>query len=136
MSPGKNGFEVGVGPVRWTQDALKDPVVAGAKARTAVAHWHGDTYTPVPGATLLASTDRYTQQAFRLGRSYGFQFHLELTAKELGRWLELGAEDLSTRGKDLEELKAQLPKLKAAEAENTQLLQRLAHELAKGLRAP
>ncbi|RKG97041.1 glutamine amidotransferase, partial [Corallococcus sp. CA047B] len=111
-------------------------VVAGAKARTAVAHWHGDTYTPVPGATLLASTDRYTQQAFRLGRSYGFQFHLELTAKELGRWLELGAEDLSTRGKDLEELKAQLPKLKAAEAENTQLLQRLAHELAKGLRAP
>ncbi|NBD14111.1 glutamine amidotransferase-related protein [Corallococcus silvisoli] len=134
VSPGKNGFEVGVGPVRWTQDALKDPVVGGAKARTAVAHWHGDTYTPVPGATLLASTDRYTQQAFRLGRSYGFQFHLELTALELGRWLELGAEDLLTRGKDLAALKAQLPKLKASEVENTELLHRLAHQLAKGLR--
>ncbi|MBN8227476.1 glutamine amidotransferase [Corallococcus macrosporus] len=134
VSPGKNGFEVGVGPVRWTPDALKDPVVAGVKPRTAVAHWHGDTYTPVPGATLLASTDRYTQQAFRLGKSYGFQFHLELTAAELGRWLELGAEDLVTRGKDVEALKAQLPKLKSAEAENTELLHRLAHQLAKGLR--
>ncbi|RKG64410.1 glutamine amidotransferase [Corallococcus sp. CA054B] len=134
VSPGKNGFEVGVGPVRWTQDALKDPVMAGGKPRTAVAHWHGDTYTPVPGATLLASTDRYTQQAFRLGRSYGFQFHLELTAQELGRWLELEEEDLVTRGKDVAALKAQLPKLKAAETENTELLHRLAHQLAKGLR--
>ena len=134
VSPGKNGFEVGVGPVRWTQDALKDPVVAGVKPRTAVAHWHGDTYTPVPGATLLASTDRYTQQAFRLGRSYGFQFHLELTARELGRWLELEEEDLVTRGKDVAALRAQLPKLQAAEAENTELLHRLAHQLAKGLR--
>ncbi|WP_223645070.1 glutamine amidotransferase [Corallococcus sp. EGB] len=134
VSPGKNGFEVGVGPVRWTQDALKDPVVAGARARTPVAHWHGDTYTPVPGATLLASTDRYSQQAFRLGKSYGFQFHLELTAQELGRWLELGEAGLVARGKDVAALKAQLPRLKAAEAENTELLHRLAHQLAKGVR--
>ena len=134
VSPGKNGFVVGVGPVRWTQDALKDPVVAGARARTPVAHWHGDTYTAVPGATLLASTDRYTQQAFRLGRSYGFQFHLELTARELGRWLGLFAADLVARGKDVAALEAQLPRLEAAEVENTELLHRLAHQLAKGLR--
>lgn len=128
---GKNGFEVGVAPVRWTQDGLKDPVIAGVRPKSVVAHWHGDTFKPVPGATLLASTDRYSQQAFRLGTSYGFQFHLELTATEMGRWLDLEAEDLKQRGKDLQELKSQLPKLKAAEAENTELLQRLAHHFAE-----
>jgi GMP synthase (glutamine-hydrolysing) len=128
---GKNGFEVGVAPVRWTQDGLKDPVIGGARPKSIVAHWHGDTYKPVPGATLLASTDRYTQQAFRLGTSYAFQFHLELTAADMGRWLDLGAEDLKQRGKDVQELKSQLPKLKAAEAENTELLHRLARHFAQ-----
>ncbi|NVJ06945.1 glutamine amidotransferase [Myxococcus sp. AM001] len=129
--PGKNGFEVGVGPVRWTPEAQQDPVLSGARPRTVVAHWHGDSYAPVPDATLLASTDRYTQQAFRLGTSYGFQFHLELTAMEMGRWLDLEADSLQQRGKNLQELKAQLPKLKAAEADNTEVLHRLAHHFAR-----
>ena len=116
---------------RWTPDGLKDPVIAGVRPKGAFAHWHGDTYKPVPGATLLASTDRYSQQAFRLGASYGFQFHPELTAAEMGRWLELEADDLKQRGKDVQELKSQLPRLKAAEAENTELLQRLAHHFAQ-----
>ncbi len=128
---GKNGLEVGVGPVRWTTAAQQDPVVSGAKPRTVVAHWHGDTYEPVPEATLLASTDRYTQQAFRLGTSYGFQFHLELTATEMGRWLDIEADSLQQRGKSLQELKAQLPKLKAAEADNTEVLHRLANHFAR-----
>ncbi|MBU8898655.1 glutamine amidotransferase [Corallococcus sp. M34] len=131
---GKNGFEVGVAPVRWTQDGLKDPVVGGARPRSVVAHWHGDTFKPVPGATLLASTDRYSQQAFRLGNSYGFQFHLELTAAALGHWLTLGGEGLVQRGKDLGELRSQLPKLKAAEAENVEMLHRLAHHCAREAR--
>ncbi|HEX8818947.1 MAG TPA: glutamine amidotransferase, partial [Archangium sp.] len=66
---GKNGLEVGVGPVRWTKEGLADPVIAGVRPRTTVAHWHQDTFKSVPGATLLASTDRYSQQAFRLGDS-------------------------------------------------------------------
>lgn len=131
VSPGKNGLEVGAGPVRWTQEALKDPVIAGVKPRTVVAHWHGDTFTPVPGGTLLASTDRYTQQAFRLGASYGFQFHLELSADELGRWLDEGASELAARGKDAAELRKGLSKLKAAEPELLELLHRLVHHFAK-----
>jgi GMP synthase (glutamine-hydrolysing) len=132
--PGRNGFEVGAAPVRWTQEGLKDPVLAGVRARTVVAHWHGDTYKPVPGARLLASTDRYSQQAFRLGDSYGFQFHMELTAEELGRWLDLGADELRERGKEPQELHAQLPKLKAAEPELSELMHRLAHHFAKVVR--
>ena len=130
--PGKNGLEVGTAPVRWTPEGLKDPVIAGVKPRTLVAHWHQDTFKAVPGATLLASTDRYTQQAFRLGDSYGFQFHLELTADELDRWFTHGAEELvELHEKNLDELRSQLPKLRSAEAENRELLERLAHHFAR-----
>ncbi|HEY0094621.1 MAG TPA: gamma-glutamyl-gamma-aminobutyrate hydrolase family protein [Archangium sp.] len=133
---GKNGLEVGVGPVRWTKEALADPVLAGVRPRTTVAHWHQDTFKAVPGATLLASTDRYTQQAFRLGDSFGFQFHLELTADELDRWFTHGAEELvELHEKNLEELRSQLPKLRSAEAENRELLERLAHHFARVARA-
>jgi GMP synthase (glutamine-hydrolysing) len=78
--PGKRGFEIGVEPVRWTAAALQDEVFAGTPTGLVVAHWHGDTHAAVPDATLLASTDRYTQQAFRLGNSLALHFHLELTA--------------------------------------------------------
>ncbi|HYO69936.1 MAG TPA: glutamine amidotransferase [Archangium sp.] len=133
---GKNGLEVGVAPVRWTKEALADPVIAGVRPRTLVAHWHQDTFKAVPNATLLASTDRYTQQAFRLGDSYGFQFHLELTADELERWFTQGAEELvELYEKDLDDLRSQLPKLRSAEAENRELLERLAHHFARVARA-
>lgn len=128
---GKNGLEVGVGPVRWTKEGLADPVLAGVRPRTVVAHWHQDTYRPVPGATLLASTDRYTQQAFRLGDSYGFQFHLELSAEDFDRWLTLGAEELELHEKKVDELRAQVPKLRSAEPELKELVERIAHHFAR-----
>ncbi|OJH41861.1 glutamine amidotransferase-related protein [Cystobacter ferrugineus] len=133
---GKNGLEVGVAPVRWTKEGLADPVLGGARPKATVAHWHQDTFKPVPGATLLASTDRYTQQAFRLGDSYGLQFHLELTADEMERWLVQGTEELvELYGKNVDELRAQVPKLRAAEGENRELLERLAHHFARVARA-
>jgi GMP synthase (glutamine-hydrolysing) len=131
---GKNGFEVGALPVRWTQDGLKDPVIAGVRPKTVMAHWHQDSYKPVPGATLLASTDRYSQQAFRLGKSYGFQFHMELGSADLERWVTQSAESLTQRGKDVKELRSQLPKLKATEAEILELQHRLANHFAKAVR--
>ena len=131
---GKNGLEIGALPVRWTQDGLKDPVIAGVRSRTVMPHWHQDTFKPVPGTALLASTDRYTQQAFRLGQSYAFQFHMELGAADLERWLTQSSESLTQRGKDAQELRTQLPKLKAAEAEIIELQHRLANHFARRVR--
>ena len=80
--------------------------------------------------------DRYRQQAFRLGDSYGLQFHLELTADEFERWLIQDAEELvELYEKNLDELRAQVPKLRAAEGENRELLERLAHHFARVARA-
>lgn len=131
---GKNGMEVGALPVRWTAEALADPVIAGVRPRTVMPHWHQDTYKAVPGATLLASTDRYTQQGFRLGNSYAFQFHLELDAAGMDRWLTQWSDVLVKQGKDAQELRTQIPKLKAAAEELTDLRRRLAHHFAKAVR--
>ncbi len=129
--PGKNGIELGVGPVRWTRAGLEDPVVSGVRAKTLVAHWHTDTWAPVTGAVLLASSDRYTQQAFRLGRSYGFAFHPELGADGLARLIGGQREWLVAAGKDPTALQADLPKLEGSEAERAALCERLVHALKK-----
>lgn len=134
VSRGKNGFEVGVGPVRWTTQGQADDVLKGVSPKSTVAHWHEDTWAPIEGATLLASTDRYTQQAFRLGPSFGFQFHLELTAEAFSGWLDLAREDLTAAGKDVSALQAGLGKLRAAEAENRGVIERLANHFARTAR--
>ena len=125
VSRGGAGFEVGVGDVTWTADGQADPVTGGAPTAT-VAHWHGDTFTAVPGATLLASSPRYRQQAYRLGGSYGLQFHLELTAANLAHWLRTGEAELAAFGQSPSTLAAELPRLAAAEPANRALLARLA----------
>lgn len=129
VSRGKNGFEVGVAPVRWTKSGLDDAAVKGMPPKQLFAHWHEDTWSPVPNATLLASTDRYTQQAFKVGRSYGFQFHPELSADAFATMLEREAELLAADGKSVDELKAALPKLRAAEAQNVAFLEQLVRAL-------
>jgi GMP synthase (glutamine-hydrolysing) len=130
VSPGKNGLELGVAPVRLTAAAATDPVFQGLPPKLTVAHWHADTFTPVDGATLLASTDRYTQQAFRLGTSYGVQFHPELGAASFTHWLALGEEALRAQGKKVEELRAQAGKLGAAEGQLEDLCARFAFHFA------
>lgn len=129
VSAGKNGLEVGVAPVRLTKGGLEDPAFKELPPKAVMAHWHEDTWTPVADAVLLASTDRYTQQAFRLGRSYGLQFHPELTADALGEWLTRDAELLALDGKSVDELRAGLPKLRAVEQQNVFFLERLVKAL-------
>jgi len=131
VTPGKNGLEVGVAPVRWTREGLVDPVLSGVRERSLVAHWHQDTWSPVPGAQLLASTDRYAQQAFRLGSSYGLQFHLELAAEAFGGWLTHEEQALTAAGKDVAALRKDLGRLRAAEADNMALLERFAQHFAR-----
>ena len=53
-----------------------------------VLHWHGDTFDLPNGATLLASTQAIPHQAFSWGtHALGLQFHVEITATGMERWL-------------------------------------------------
>jgi GMP synthase-like glutamine amidotransferase len=54
--------------------------------------WHHDRWTPPPGAVSLARTS-VSDQAFRIGRSLGVQFHPEITPAQLQAWIENGGKD-------------------------------------------
>ncbi|GAA2248778.1 type 1 glutamine amidotransferase [Rarobacter faecitabidus] len=83
--------EIGLAPVSLTGDGLVHPLLyplaVEATADPDVLHWHGDSVTLPPGATLLAYTERTPVQAFSLGSAIGLQFHLEVTPAHLAQWL-------------------------------------------------
>lgn len=69
--------------------------------------WHFDRLTPPPGAIEIARNDRATQ-AFVSGRALGLQFHPEVDAELVERWIdEDGGADLARVGLDADELRAQ-----------------------------
>ncbi|MGH9477435.1 MAG: type 1 glutamine amidotransferase [Terriglobales bacterium] len=85
------GMEEGGGWVRLTEAGQKDPVLGADGPELPVVHWHQDTYALPDGAVLLASSDRYEQQGFRLGeRVYGLQFHIEVDESLAQQWRERG----------------------------------------------
>jgi GMP synthase-like glutamine amidotransferase len=78
--------EVGLLPVELTAAAAEDEVFADAPRRFPTLQWHGDTFDLPDGATLLASSPAYQNQAFRYRRAYGLQFHLEVTPELAAEW--------------------------------------------------
>ena len=84
--------EVGVLPVTLTDDGRSDPVFAGLPAEFLTLQWHGDTFDLPDGATLLASSPAYPNQAFRVGQTaYGVQFHVEVTEQMAREWAQVPA---------------------------------------------
>jgi GMP synthase-like glutamine amidotransferase len=51
--------------------------------------WHGDTFDLPDGAVRLAGSPAYANQAFRVERAYGVQFHLEVSAEMAHEWAEV-----------------------------------------------
>ena len=83
--------EVGLLPVELTPAAASDPVFGEAPSSFPTLQWHGDTFDLPDGATLLASSPAYPNQAFRIGRSYGLQFHIEVSLELATEWGEVPA---------------------------------------------
>ena len=78
--------EIGWFELRFTPAGIADPMFNGLQAET-VFHWHGETFSLPPGAILLATSERCSNQAFRVGeRTYGLQFHLEVTPEMIADW--------------------------------------------------
>jgi len=92
-------MEIGTYPVRLKTAGKNDPLFKGFPPVFPVFHWHNDTFTIPPGAQQLATDKDCPNQAFRLGRAVGLQFHLEITAAEAGRWADVYASELTTVGK-------------------------------------
>jgi GMP synthase (glutamine-hydrolysing) len=84
--------EVGVLPVTLTDEARADPVFGGLPREVLTLQWHGDTFDLPDGATRLAGSPAYPNQAFRVGpAAYGLQFHLEVSVEMASEWAEVPA---------------------------------------------
>ncbi len=89
--------EIGWAPLILSEAGQRSPLVHLSGDRTAVLHWHGDTFEYPAGATPLAATSVYRNQAFSWrNKSLALQFHPEVTQRGFERWLtshacEIGA---------------------------------------------
>jgi GMP synthase (glutamine-hydrolysing) len=88
--------EVGWLDITLTGEGLEDtamramaegPAGEGPSESFKVFHWHGDTFDLPEGATRLAGSELYENQAFSYGGgSYALQFHVEVTPEMLEEW--------------------------------------------------
>ncbi|MGC3992743.1 MAG: type 1 glutamine amidotransferase [Propionicimonas sp.] len=91
-----DGGEHGAFGVTWHAGASADPLLGrlAEGGHSLVAESHHDAVTALPkGAEQLASSERYPNQAFRVGSAVGVQFHPEASPELMGRWAELDGHD-------------------------------------------
>jgi GMP synthase-like glutamine amidotransferase len=81
--------EVGILPVTLTTVGRADVVFGSLPDHLPTLQWHGDTFDLPPGAVRLAESPAYPNQAFRVGRAYGVQFHLEVSPDLAREWAEV-----------------------------------------------
>ncbi len=66
----------------------------GFKNPFTVFHWHGDTFDLPVGATRLALSENYSNQAFQYKSAIGLQFHLEVNEQMVNFWLDKSDKNL------------------------------------------
>ena len=100
--------EIGWSNIVLSEAGRSSPLVNLDVENTPVLHWHGDTFDLPQGATRLASSSLYENQAFSWGKaSMGLQFHPEVTQTGLERWfIGHACEINSTPGISVEQLRA------------------------------
>jgi GMP synthase (glutamine-hydrolysing) len=82
--------EIGWYDVSPTEDAQSDPLLSAFGASEKVFQWHGETFDMPKSTRHLAFSSLCANQAFRYETNvYGFQFHLEVDAPMIHRWLRV-----------------------------------------------
>ena len=90
-----NGKEIGWHPIRLHDTAKDDRLMRELPATMTPFHWHGDIFDLPPGAVSIASSDKTPCQAFRHGdKTYGFQFHFEVTSEGVAAMADAFAKEL------------------------------------------
>lgn len=79
--------EIGVLPISRTEAGNRDPVLKALPDPTHALQWHGAEVTALPpGGVALAESDVCKVQALRVGRAYGFQYHVEIHDDTVRQW--------------------------------------------------
>lgn len=116
--------ELGWLDVELLPAAREDPVLGFAPARLTALQWHSYAVEPPPGAVALARSP-VCVQAFRLGRSWGLQFHPEVDRDILDAWIGDLDRGVPPQARDAEVLEAGVAEhLEAWNAVGRELLRR------------
>lgn len=83
--------EVGVLDVELTDAGTQDSIFSLAPRSFRALQWHQDTFALPVGATRLARSDAYENQAFMINRAYAVQFHIEIGTGLAQEWGEVPA---------------------------------------------
>jgi GMP synthase-like glutamine amidotransferase len=97
------GGVVGRNPVKeigWGEVSVADNATArawfGEEMKFDAFHWHGETFTIPPGATVILGNTHCANQAFATGKHLGMQCHIEMTEEMVREWCELGKEEIAS----------------------------------------
>lgn len=88
--------EIGWGIVTATGPAAAEWL--GDLKRFMAFHWHGETFSLPPGATLILRSAFCAHQAFVLGPHLGLQCHVEMTEAMIRLWCEQWPDECATPG--------------------------------------
>jgi GMP synthase-like glutamine amidotransferase len=101
--------EIGWREVEITAAGSADPVIGPLAPGFTAFQWHSYEAVPPDGASLLARSP-VCSQAYRIGeRAWGIQFHAEVTAENVGKWIDdyRSDEDAVRTGVDQDALRAE-----------------------------
>ena len=104
--------ELGWYPVFQTPDTASDPLFSSMPTDgLTVVQWHGETFSIPDTATPVVTHPEVPAQAFRLGRAqYGMQFHFEVDASLIEKWIGAGDSERTHLGiEGIDNLHAQTP---------------------------
>jgi GMP synthase-like glutamine amidotransferase len=90
----KPKMEIGYFPVQITDPGRHDPLFRGLEAEFLAFQWHEDAFDLPAGATSLVDSRRDTLQAYRLGNSFGLQFHPEVDPDVVASWISVDGSQL------------------------------------------
>jgi GMP synthase-like glutamine amidotransferase len=92
--------ELGIVPLLVNPLGMADPLLSTCAGQS-LLQWHGDTFELPAGAELLAASELYPHQAFRVGRrAWGVQFHPECDLAMRSDWARRGRDELLAAGVD------------------------------------
>ncbi|HCX66239.1 MAG TPA: GMP synthase [Rhodobiaceae bacterium] len=97
--------EWGFLPQTWETAAREDTLLADAPPQLSLMHWHQDTFDLPDKAVRLSTRETCPNQSFRMGeKTYGFQFHLEVTRDILDGWSVFRAKALGVPRAEIDAL--------------------------------
>jgi len=99
--------EIGWGRVTLTADGAASCLQPLGADEAKVLHWHGDTFDLPAGATRLAATAAYPNQAFAYGpAALALEFHIEADPARLEEWYVGHTVELAAAGLSIKALRA------------------------------